>query len=138
MGLIRTPERFRCGIAASAVSDVALMFTSSDWSDNPTSRDRMLRIVGDPNKSMTDLENISPDRLYTKLERPLLLVHGTNDRRVTLEHMLRLLVMLGHAGRPPQWILFSNEAHGTRDPANRYLLEASADKFLAGCLGATR
>ena len=31
MGLIRTPERFRCGIAVSAVTDVPLMFTSSDW-----------------------------------------------------------------------------------------------------------
>jgi len=137
MGLIKTPERFRCGIALYAVSDVPLMFTSSDWADNTALRERMKRIVGDPNTSMADLESISPDRLYAKLERPLLLVHGATDRRVTLEHMLRLTTLLGHAGRPPHWIVFNNEAHGTRDPANRYLLEATADKFLAGCLGAT-
>ena len=52
MGLIRSPDRFRCGIAASAVSDLPLMFTSSDWSRDPRSRAKMKQIVGDPEKGL--------------------------------------------------------------------------------------
>ena len=133
MGLIRAPDQFRCGIAVSAVTDLPLLFSSSDWSADKALRDRMRQVVGDPASALSDLQAVSPDYLYRRLERPLLIVHGGQDRRVPVEHMLRLLLLLGHAGRPPQSIVFADEGHGVKALASRYQLEAAADRFLAGC-----
>ena len=134
MGLIRTPERFRCGVAKSAVTDVPLMFSSSDWSQNERSREYMKKIVGDPAKELSDMEAISPDYLYRKLDRPLLIIHGAQDRRVSMEHALRLLLLLGNAKKPPQSLLLTQESHGIVDPSARYLAEAATERFFATCM----
>jgi len=134
MGLIRSPERFRCGVAISGVSDLPLMFSSSDWSHDARLRAEMTQIVGDPVHGLKALEDVSPDYLYRKLERPLLLVHGGADVRVTPEHALRLLVLLGKAQKPPQVMFFPGEGHGIRDKDARYAVEAASEKFLSGCL----
>lgn len=134
MGLIRTPERFRCGVALSAVSDVPLLFTSSDWAQDERSRVRMMQVVGNPATALSDMEAVSPDYLYRKLDRPLLVIHGGRDARVPLEHALRLLLLLGHAGRPPQSLFFAHEAHGIEDPEARLQAETAIEQFLGGCL----
>jgi dipeptidyl aminopeptidase/acylaminoacyl peptidase len=134
MGLIRTPERFRCGVAKSAVTDVPLMFTSSDWSQNERSREYMKKIVGDPTNALSDMEAISPDYLYRKLDRPLLVIHGAQDQRVSMEHALRLVLLLGNAKKPPQSLFLSKEGHGIVDPDARYLAEVATDRFFATCM----
>lgn len=134
MGLIRTPERFRCGVAASAVTDVPLLFTSSDWSQDERSRARMMQVVGDPATALPEMEAVSPVYQYRKLERPLLVIHGARDTRVPLEHALRLLLLLGHAKQPPQSLFFAHEGHGIDDGEARLQAEAAIDQFFAGCL----
>lgn len=134
MGLIRSPERFRCGVAVSGVSDLPLMFSSSDWSHDQRLRAEMAQIVGDPTRGLAALEAVSPDYLYRKLERPLLLVHGGADVRVTPEHALRLLLLLGKAQKPPQVMFFPGEGHGISNKEARYAVEAASEKFLSGCL----
>ena len=134
MSLIRSPERFRCGIALSAVTDLPLMFTSSDWANDKKVRERMMRVVGDPAKALEEMQAVSPDYLYRKLDRPLLIAHGGRDARVAPEHMLRLSMLLGHAAHAPQTMYFPHEAHGVADVASRELLETAGDRFLAGCL----
>ncbi|HET6545639.1 MAG TPA: prolyl oligopeptidase family serine peptidase [Rhodanobacteraceae bacterium] len=134
MGLIRTPERFRCGVAIAAVSDVPLLFTSSDWSQDQRSRRRVMQIVGDPTRRLDEMEAVSPDYQYRKLKRPLLLIHGGADRRVPAEHALRLLLLLGHENAAPQTLIFPGEGHGITDPADRFQAEAAIDAFLSTCL----
>ena len=134
MGLIRSPERFRCGVAASAVADVPLLFNASDWSGNKGARERMMKIVGDPTKSLANMQAISPDFQYRKLKRPLLIIHGVRDKRVSVEHALRMLMLLGHAKDSPQSLFLSREGHGIADVRSRYLVEAAVDRFLAKCL----
>lgn len=137
MGLIRTPQRFRCGIAISAVTDIPLMFSSSDWSQNKMLSDYMKKVVGDPGTSLNDMEAVSPDYLYRSLTQPLLLVHGVRDTRVPLEHALRLVMMLGHAGLPPQTLFLPKEGHSILDPQDRFVLETAADRFLGTCASTT-
>jgi dipeptidyl aminopeptidase/acylaminoacyl peptidase len=134
MGLIRTPERFRCGVAASAVTDVPLLFTSSDWSQDERSRVRMMQVVGDPATALPEMEAVSPDYQYRRLDRPLLVVHGARDTRVPLEHALRLLLLLGHAQQPPQSLFLAHEGHSIDDPEARLQAEAAIDRFFAACL----
>lgn len=134
MGLIRSPERFRCGVAASAVADVPLLFNSSDWSGDKGARARMIQIVGDPTKNLTDMQAISPDFQYRRLKQPLLIIHGVRDRRVSIEHALRMLMLLGHAKEAPQSLFLAREGHGVADVRSRYLVEAAVNQFLTKCL----
>lgn len=137
MGLIRWPDRFRCGVAISAVTDVPLLFTSSDWSQDLRSRDRMMQVVGDPATALDDMEAVSPDFLYRKLDRPLLVIHGALDTRVPLEHALRLLLLLGHARTPPQSLFFAHEGHGIDGAAARVEAESAIDRFYSVCMAPT-
>jgi len=137
MGLIRSPDRFRCGVAISAVTDVPLLFTSSDWSQDLRSRDRMMQVVGDPATALDNMEAVSPDFLYRKLDRPLLVIHGALDARVPLEHALRLVLLLGHARTPPKSLFFAHEGHGIDGPAARVETEAAIDRFYSECMAST-
>jgi dipeptidyl aminopeptidase/acylaminoacyl peptidase len=136
MGLIRSPERYRCGVAISAVSDLPLMFSSSDWSEDKALNSKMRAIVGDPEKARTELEQYSPVYQYEKLDRPLLLIHGGADRRVPIEHAMRLLLLLSQAKRPPQWLPIWGSAHDLSLPRERLAVYATTDVFLGQCLAA--
>jgi dipeptidyl aminopeptidase/acylaminoacyl peptidase len=137
MGLIRTPQRFRCGVAISAVTDIPLMFSSSDWAPYKDASERMKKIVGDPATSLNDMEAVSPDYLYRGLTQPLLIIHGDRDVRVPIEHALRLVMLLGHAKKPPQTVFLANSGHSIYDAQDRFRTEAATDRFLGVCLGAT-
>ncbi len=134
MGLIRTPSRFRCGVAISAVTDVPLLFTASDWSHDKHVSDFMMQVVGDPMKALSEMEAISPDYLYRKLDRPLLIIHGALDRRAPIEHALRLLLLLGHAKKPPQSLFLAHEGHGITNLDDRYMAEAAIDQLFSTCM----
>ncbi|ANB19233.1 S9 family peptidase [Dokdonella koreensis] len=134
MGLIRFPERYRCGIATAAVTDWPLTFSSSDWAASTSAQDLMKKMVGDPVKQIAEVEAISPVYRYRQIGKPLLLAHGAQDRRVTIEHALRLRLLLAKAGRPARWLPFDDEGHGIASLDNRLRLEAAVDSFLADCL----
>lgn len=134
MGLIRAPERFRCGVAVSAVTDLPLLFSSSDWNRRETSMSRMKRIVGDPDTAMDELKAYSPTYQYTRIKQPLLLIHGTNDARVSFEHAWRLRTLLANADRPPTWLPIWGGDHSLSRPKDQLAVRAAADNFLRECL----
>lgn len=123
MGLVRSP-RYRCAVAISAPTDVALSFTAADWSGSAEMRELMAQLTGDPRKSLDDLVAISPLYQYAKLDRPILLVHGVKDERVPVEHAERLRRVLALAGRAPKVVYF-NEGHAFRS------LDAAAGSAIA-------
>jgi dipeptidyl aminopeptidase/acylaminoacyl peptidase len=134
MGLIGTPARYRCAIARAAPTDLALMFSNSDWSASPALNKLMRTNVGDPDTALAALQAVSPLYDYRKLSRPLLLVHGTADRRVGFEHALRLEVLLTHAGHAPEWLPVPGMGHGATDDAQRLAVYGTSERFLASCL----
>lgn len=134
MGLVRAPERFRCGVAVSAVTDLPLLFSSSDWNRSKASVAQMKKIVGDPDTALDELREYSPDYQFARLTQPLLLVHGTDDARVSFEHAWRLRTLLANAGRPPAWLPLPGADHSLSRPKDRLALQAAADGFLRECL----
>ncbi len=134
MGLIRTPERFRCGIAIAAVTDLPLLFVSIDWSTNSQLKKSMQQIVGNPDTALPQLEAASPDYLHERLRKPLLLIHGSNDRRVPIEHALRLRLLMAASGHAPQWLPVSGAGHADFDMDARLRVESAVDQFLANCM----
>lgn len=138
MGLIRFPDRYSCGVATAAVTDWVLPFSSSDWAASPVARDLMKKRVGDPATQIEAVEAISPVYRYRQIDKPLLLAHGARDRRVTIEHALRLRLLLAKAGKPAQWLAFEKEGHGIAELDNRVRLESAVDAFLGNCLGVAK
>ncbi len=115
---VRWPDRFRCTISLSGVSDRILNFTASDTVRRIAERKWMEDYFGNP---LTDLENMKsrqPLYMYKQLKSPVMLIHGTNDLRVDYEHAFRLQRMLTLAGNPPVMLTLKDEGHGLNSDEN--------------------
>ena len=112
---IRWPDRFRCAVSISGVSDRILFFTASDGGHSAKGREALERIVGDPDTQQAQMIAASPLYRYRDIKVPVMLVHGEEDMRVDYEHARRLVRMLDLAGRPPVMLTFAKEGHGLDD-----------------------
>ncbi len=131
MGLIRDPDLYRCGVALAAVTDIGLLYDIS-WSDLPEvwRQYGMPALIGDRLKDAEQLAATSPLQQAARLKRPLLLVHGSLDRRVPIEHFTRLRDALDPKAEL-ETLVFDDEGHGFSRPANRFELWARIERFLA-------
>lgn len=134
MGLIREPERYRCGVAIAPVTDLPLLFSSSDWTRDQKSVARMKRIVGDPDSALAELREYSPAYQFQRLKKPLMLIHGIDDTRVSFEHSWRLRSLFAAAGSPPAWLPLPGADHSLSRIKDRLAMHAAGDAFLRGCL----
>ncbi|MBT9495033.1 MAG: S9 family peptidase [Paucibacter sp.] len=134
MGLVRQPELYRCGVAWVALTDPFLLLEGSWWVDddsNSVTRKHMLpQLVGDADKDAAMLTANSPLAQAKQIKAPLLLAFGDADRRVPLAHGERLRDALRDAGRPPEWVVYANEAHGWRQTSNQIDFARRVEKFL--------
>jgi pimeloyl-ACP methyl ester carboxylesterase len=112
MSVIRFPQQYRCAVAIAAPSDLPLMFNSSDWSSSDKLREQMTKIVGDPTSALQKLQNVSPVYQFERIQHPVLFVHGDQDRRVTIEHSLRMVELLGLEGVDAESIRVVGGGHG--------------------------
>ena len=133
MGLARHGDLYRCGVSWVAVTDPRLLFRSDWLSDfNDEFRQYTLpQMVGDPVADAAMLAEVAPVELAAKLKTPLLLAFGGQDRRVPLEHGLRLREAMQAAGSEPEWIVYDAEGHGWIKPENRYDFARRMETFLA-------
>lgn len=132
MGLIKDPDLYRCGIAWAAVTDIGLMY-SLTWSDLPDAWKRygMPRVIGHPVRDAAQFEATSPLKQAARLKRPLLLAHGTSDRRVPIDHGNALRNALREHNDQVDWVVYPGEGHGWFKPENRYDFWTRVEAFLA-------
>ncbi|MCV2352847.1 alpha/beta fold hydrolase [Paucibacter sp. B2R-40] len=134
MGLVRHPELYRCGVAWVAVTDPFLLLEGSWWVEddsNGLARKHMLpQLVGEADKDAEMLKANSPLLQAKQIKAPLLLAFGDADRRVPLAHGERLRAALREAGRPPEWVVYADEAHGWRQVSNQVDFARRVEKFL--------
>ncbi|MDN3920750.1 alpha/beta hydrolase family protein [Roseateles violae] len=139
MGLVRQPELYRCGVAWAALTDPFLYLEGSWFIDDDIASDGrryyMPELVGDAEKDRAMLSANSPLLQAARITAPLLLGFGDADRRVPLAHGKRLREALIAAGRPPEWVVYDNEAHGWRQLKNQIDWALRVEKFLAQHLG---
>lgn len=135
---IRWPQRFRCVVSISGVSDRALFFTASDSGRDAELRKEMERIMGNPSVAtdLAEMRAASPLYRYRDLTVPVMLLHGTEDARVDYEHTRRLVRMLNLAGRPPVLMTFDDEGHSLDKPKNVEKAWMAIAGFLGEYLGA--
>ncbi len=137
MGLVRTPELFRCGITFAGVSDLAMLLntrrvtTGRAYADVPKEvRKYWEDVVGD-RKDEAGLRAASPRFNVASIRVPVLIAHGEEDFTVPVEHATLLRDALREAGKPVEYLGVHNEGHGFRDAANRVELYTRIEKFLA-------
>ena len=112
-GLVKTPELYRCGISLAGVTDIGERFT--DWSDTNSSeagREWMRFQVGDMDTMAADFDAVSPEKHAAQIRVPVLLAHGTDDRRVPIGHSKRMASALkaAHVSVETHW--YDEEQHG--------------------------
>src|SRR5436853_430447 len=84
---LNSPFMYRCGIEYFGVTDIDLMYTShwSDASGDYRTYGMPLRI-GDREKDAAQLAATSPLKQHAKINQPLLMAAGRQDKRVPIEH----------------------------------------------------
>ena len=130
VGAMRWPERFRCVVSISGVSDRILQFTASDTGRSAEGRALLEKLMGDPRSDLEAMMATSPLYHHESITVPVMLVHGREDRRVDFEHTLRMARMLELAGRPATGLAFDGEGHGIRDLDNVRALWRGVAGFL--------
>lgn len=133
MGLVRHADLYRCGAAWVAVTDPKLMFEWSwigDFSDD-TRQYTLPALLGDPVKDAERFAATSPVAQAHLIKAPVMLTMGGLDRRVPLEHGLRLKAALEAQGRPPSWHVYDDEGHGWLALKNRVDFAERLERFLA-------
>jgi len=112
-GLLSTPELYRCGVSVSGVSDIAHMLSdSSDSNDSKVGREFLRLRIGDLERDRDRLDAVSPVRHADRLRAPLLLIHGTEDRRVPISHPKLMMKALDRAGKRYEWLPLEGADHG--------------------------
>lgn len=132
---IRWPQRFRCAVTIAGVSDRILFFTASDGGRVKSARATMEKLIGNPHTDLAAMQASSPIYQYRELKVPVMIVHGTEDVRVDLEHARRLQRMLEIDGRPPVGLVFEKEGHGMEKIDNIETMWTGIAGFLQAHLG---
>jgi dipeptidyl aminopeptidase/acylaminoacyl peptidase len=122
-GLVKEPDLFKCGHAFVAVSDLGLLQTVA-WSDTAqdTEYDYLSNeytvYVGDSKRDAELFERNSPARNAAKIKGALMLTMGSEDVRVPLIHGEKMRDAMVKAGKPLEWKVYAEEAHGFNKEVN--------------------
>ena len=116
MGAAREPGLYRCAIGYAGVYDLELMHSSGDIPDSRSGRAYLELVLGD---DVTQLRSRSPVHLAAAIQAPVLLIHGTADWRVDLEHAKRMKKALEQHGKPFEYLALAGEGHGAYDEDTR-------------------
>lgn len=116
--LCSAPGVFACGVAGAPVTDWVLY--DSLYTE---------RYLGLPAENADGYRNSSPVHLAEQLSSPLLLVHGTDDDNVHMQHTLRMADALNRLRKPYEMLLQPGEKHGFRSREARIAVNERIVEF---------
>jgi len=124
----KTPDLFRCAASFAGVSDLARMLKYDRRIMAPKRyrswRDRM---TGDEEKA---IEENSPLRHVDKISMPILLVHGTEDRRVPVSQSDWMAQALRDAGKPVEVLRMDGAGHSFEQDEQLATLLRAVEAFV--------
>ena len=136
VGATFTPDVFCCTIPIVGFTDVQTLVESIPpyWEDE---RALFIDRYGDPEteEGRALLRAQSPIHKVDCITKPMLIVHGANDVRCTLDQSDRLVAAMQESGIPVTYVVFPDEGHGLQRHENRLAFGALAEAFLAEHLG---
>ncbi len=136
-GLTNTPDAFACGVDIFGVSSLVTMLQSFPAYYGPM-MDLIYQRVGDPrtDDGKKFLLSRSPITYVDRIKKPLLIVHGANDVRVTLDESTSLVAKMKEMKIPVTFVVYPDEGHLTFfHPQNNISCYAVCEQFLKDHLG---
>ena len=134
VGLTFTPEVFACGVDIVGPSNLVTLMQSIPPYWKPMMAMFQHR-VGDVETEEEFLKSRSPLFFVDKIQKPLLIGQGANDPRVKEAESEQIVDAMRKAGKPVEYVLYTDEGHGFTRPENRLHFYAVAEIFLAKHLG---
>ena len=131
MGAVRTPELFQCAVSINGVSDLVRLVNNDkrfiNWKSGLTS-------IGLDWRDRESLRENSPSKHIDKIVRPILLIHGEDDRRVRVGHSRHMSNLLRRANKPHKFVELKDGDHGITKGANRLIFLQEVEAYLSDCL----
>jgi dipeptidyl-peptidase 4 len=124
LAMLKTPGRYKAGVAASPVTDWRLYDTGY------TERYMRKPAENAAGYEATDLEKLAPN-----LKGELLIIHALMDENVHFQHTADLIDALVLAKKQFEMFVFPGERHGYRSPAAREHAAGLTTRFLVRTLG---
>ena len=132
MGLAKDPDQYRCGVAFASLADPRFMF-DFHWNDiSSEAKDYSLPVMlGDRKADDAMFAANSPLEQVARIKSPVLLVHGSQDRRVPMQNAERMRSALERNGKPVEWVSYPDEGHGFQYLENELDYYRRVEAFLA-------
>lgn len=129
MGLIKTPELYRCGVDYVGVANLFTLFKSipSYWRPMLTV---MKETIGDPKKDKVMFQQYSPVYHADKINVPLFIAQGANDPRVVKDQSDQMVKAMKARGIEVEYLVKNNEGHGFSNVENRLDFYRQMSDFL--------
>jgi dipeptidyl aminopeptidase/acylaminoacyl peptidase len=125
MGVAKYPDIFRCAVSIAGISDLnKLMIQKGNYLN------RLL--IGD---DMDERKANSPITYAGNIDSPVLLAHGTEDKRVYYSQSEDMYDALKKANKDVTFLKLKDETHYLEDVKNRVALFEEIDKFLDKHMG---
>ncbi|SKB11785.1 conserved hypothetical protein [Planktothrix sp. PCC 11201] len=134
VGLTFTPEVFACGVDIVGPSNIITLMQSIPPYWEPI-RKNFYHRVGNLDTESEFLKQRSPLFFVDRIEKPLLIGQGANDPRVKQAESEQIFEAMKQAGKPVEYVLYTDEGHGFARPENRLHFYGVAEEFLAKYLG---
>lgn len=132
MQVIREPNLYKCAIGYDGVYDLNMDIAKSDTGQYEGGRNYFRMVLGATEK-IRDAN--SPVNLADRIQVPVFLVHGKDDKRVPYDEAKEMRAALEKAGKKVQWMAKSGEGHGFYDENNRMELFTRMFAFLKQNIG---
>ena len=127
MGIVKTPELYRCGATYAGPSDLALLLVHRKGYQFSEIAETL---IGSPRKDRERLRATSPLQNTDKIRVPVFLAHGEDDQLVDVIHTHKLAKQLKKDGKPHELMILEHEAHSIRDEKYRLELYRRLGEFL--------
>lgn len=128
--LVHPDNPFVCGVAKYGDCNILTSWAQGDRGGG----DDLERMMGHPSRNRTGYEKGSPIHVISQLERPILIAHGEQDRRVHPKQSEELVAALKRLGATYEYVTYPTEAHGflRREPQLHFYrrLERFLDWYL--------
>ncbi|MEG4345934.1 S9 family peptidase [Microcoleus sp. A003_D6] len=134
VGVTFSPDIFACAVDIVGPSNLITLLQTIPpyWEPRKAS---LYHSVGNLETEPEFLKSRSPLFFVDRIQKPLLIAQGANDPRVKEAESEQIVNAMKQAGKPVEYVLYTDEGHGFARPENRLHFYAIAEEFLAKYLG---
>jgi dipeptidyl aminopeptidase/acylaminoacyl peptidase len=124
LGAVRNGDTYQCAVSIGGIADLEMHVEHGVFGDQEL---RRMQIGNDRDKLRRD----SPLQNAEQIDIPVLLVHGTKDWQVQMDHSKAMAKALERADKPHQVVYIKGAGHDLERKSDRMTLLKEVESFLA-------